>query len=138
MDRNKKDQHKSEYLEYSIDRLEYLTMRMISAPEGFTPEAREALKETLLERELTPETLIKNLQLSHHRDREIQKVKQQKKDASSKKTTRLLGRFLGILSIPSSLIVLGVSLSQIHIGGVIASIVWLGCSVWMTFFYKGD
>lgn len=58
--------------------------------------------------------------------------------ARSKKLTRGVGRLTGFLGIPISIIVGGLSAGQMHVGGLVASIAWLGCSVWLAFYYQGD
>ncbi len=58
--------------------------------------------------------------------------------ARSKKLTLGVGRLTGFLGIPISIIVGGLSAGQMHFGGLITSIAWLGCSVWLAFYYEGD
>jgi len=138
MNPDRKAIHKAEYLAYSLDQLEALTDEMVSIPTRFTPEALEAWKEVLTERHLDADGLLRNLQINQVKDRQIFKAKEQKSASSSKKLTRRVGRSIGFLGIPLSIIVGGLSAVQMHVGGLVASIAWLGCAVWMAFYYHGD
>lgn len=129
---------KAEYLEYSVDELAVLTDQMVSDPARYTPEAHDALKEVLIERNLNADSLLRDLRADEFKDRQIAFAKEQKRDARSKKFTRRLGRVIGFLGIPMSIAVGGLSIAQTHFGGLITSVVWLGCSIWMAFYYQGD
>ncbi|PWB40780.1 MAG: hypothetical protein C3F19_09830 [Rhodocyclales bacterium] len=138
MDLDRKAFHKAEYLAYSLDQLEVLTDQMVSEPTRFTPEAREAWKEVLTEQRLDADVLLRNLRASQIKDRQVSQAKVQKSAARSKKLTRRVGRLIGFLGIPLSIMVGGLSAVQMHVGGLVGSVAWLGCSFWLAFYYQGD
>jgi hypothetical protein len=110
----------------------------VTNPGAYTAEAVEAWKETLVERKLDTQALLTNLRASQVNERETARIQQQYRDTRSKNFTRRLGRFFGFLGIPLSIAIGGISLAQSHFGGLVASAAWLGCSVWLAFYYKGD
>jgi hypothetical protein len=138
MNLDRKALHKAEYLNYSVDELAVLTEQMARDPARYTPGARDALKEALIERNLDAGTLLRNLRADEFKDAQVTLAKEQRKQARSKTFTRRSGRVIGSLGIPMSIVVGGLSIAQAHFGGLAASVAWLGCSIWMAFYYEGD
>ena len=138
MNKSQKAFHKNEYLEYSTDELEELSEKMVDNKEAYTLEAQEAWKEVLLERKLDVQTVLRNRQESRMDDHLFLQKKKLRELKKSKKSTRRLGKIFGFLGIPISVAIILVSLLQSHIGGLLASVVFLGCSIWMAFYYEGD
>ncbi len=130
--------HRSEYLGYSLEQLAELTERIASNREAYTIEAREAWKEVLLERNLDAQGLLRNRQASRMEELQELAIAKKRKDERSKKVTRRLGKFLGLLGIPMSIGIAALSIADSHMGGLVASIVFLGYSIWLAFFYRGD
>lgn len=138
MDIDRKAIHKADYLKYSVDELAVLTNQVASDPARYTHEARDALKEVLIERNLDAGTLLRNLRAEELRDRQVAIAKEQKEKARSKTFTRRLGRLIGFIGIPMSILIGGVSIAQAHFGGLIGSVAWLISSIWIAFYYHGD
>ncbi len=138
MSTDKKALHKSEYLKYSVNELAMLIDKLVSDPARYTPEARDAMKEVLIERNLDAGTLLTNLRAEELKDHQAILAKEQKKKARSKTFTRRLGRVIAFIGIPMSILVGWLSISQSHLGGLIGSVAWLASSIWMGFYYQGD
>lgn len=138
MDTDRKALHRSEYVKYSVDELAMLIDRLVSDPARYTPEARDALKEVLIERNLDAGTLLKNLRAEELKDHQTILAKEQKRKIRSTTFHRRLGRVLAFIGIPMSILVGWLSISQSHLGGLIGSVAWMASSIWMGFYYQGD
>lgn len=138
MNPDKKALHKAGYKKYSVDELAILIDQVVSNPTRYTPEAHDAIKEVLIERNLDVDILLKNLRADEFKDRQMLLAKEHKRSVRSKTFTRRLGRVIGFVGIPMSILVGGLSIAQSHFGGLIGSVAWLASAIWMAFYYQGD
>jgi len=142
MNQERVELHKTHYRELGIDKIENIAASLKSNHELYTEEAKQAFAEILFEKGLKIEELIGNREIKIveeiRKATESQYIKHTNKIELARKSDRILSRFSGIISLPLSVVLIYLSLTPLHIGGLVSAIVWLGCAIGLTFFNKGD
>lgn len=138
MDLERVDFFKVQYERYTVDEIEDLVARIAAHPDAFTSEAKNACDQVLSNRNFSADTLLKSRKKHEQEDRQRAREVQSRAEARSQKLTRRVGKLVGFFGIPGSLLIAGLSISQEHFGGLVASILFFGCAVWLAFYYQGD
>lgn len=128
---------RDQYSRLTEEELSEIIEKVAVSPDSFTESARIALKQVISERGVTIEAVLRERREGRRKDAALLDQRQAASARRRKTTTRIVGRVIGALALPAGAIIAVQSLWIGHIGGLIAAVATVVCSLWLLLFYKG-